>query len=122
MKWLEQLKKNETPPTTPLQNQQNPEKTSFAGFVVSPSGVSENFSANKVDIVQAIENLKGEGLEIIRDDDRFIRDCIAHRMNWRALLDSYREKWLSGMEGHKPHQAQNKGRFAANTWLREVKL
>lgn len=71
-------------------------------------------------IMAALDELKRDGLELLKEDAGFIRHQIGHRMNWRDLLGRYKERWLDAMDGHQSHQRQNRGRFAANQWLLEV--
>ena len=69
------------------------------------------------------EYCESRGLDILRDDLKFIRVCL--RMmpkNYRkSLLLLYVDKWLLGTAGEENvHLKQNSGRLAANSWLREV--
>ena len=68
-------------------------------------------------LLKAMDDLKHSGIELVPEDRRYIRDKIGHRMNWATFLDGYKREWLAAMEGCLPHQKQNRGRFAANTWL-----
>ena len=76
--------------------------------------------AERTPIDAGIERLKKQGLEIVPEDARLIRQRLGCRMDWPGRLDDYRLVWLEAMDGQLPHQKQNRGRFAANTWLREV--
>lgn len=68
-------------------------------------------------LLKAMDDLKHSGIELVPEDRRYIRDKIGHRMNWATFLDGYKREWLAAMDGCLPHQKQNRGRFAANTWL-----
>ena len=68
-------------------------------------------------LLKAMDDLKHSGIELVPEDRRHIRDKIGHRMNWATFLDGYKREWLAAMDGCLPHQKQNRGRFAANTWL-----
>lgn len=69
----------------------------------------------------SIEALNFRGIEVTPDDLAFLRHRLPLTPDKRdALLGQYIEIWQRAMQGEcAPHRKQNKGRFAANTWLRE---
>ncbi|WP_374962920.1 hypothetical protein [Spongiibacter tropicus] len=71
----------------------------------------------------SIEAFNRDGIEITPDDLAFLRQRLPLTPVKRdALLAQYRETWQQAMQNENaPHRKQNKGRFAANTWLRNQK-
>lgn len=69
-----------------------------------------------------VTGLRQEGLKITPDDLDFMRKMLPFdNGSRRALLEEYAQLWLETMaDTPKPHQKQNAGRRAANTWLRHA--
>lgn len=60
------------------------------------------------------------GLELLSDDKRWLKSFGYARIT-KVLLEQYIKCWLDSMNDEKnAFKKQNKGRFAANTYLREV--
>ncbi|MGO3295292.1 MAG: hypothetical protein ACTILN_06430 [Marinobacter sp.] len=63
-----------------------------------------------------------EGLVLLKGDRDFIESMLARyrNRNRHTILMGYREHWLAAASSPEllEHQRDNKGRFAANTWLR----
>lgn len=60
------------------------------------------------------------GLELLDDDKRYLRSFGYSRIN-KELLNQYSKCWLDAMSNEqKSFRKQNKGRYAANTFIREA--
>ena len=60
-------------------------------------------------------------LPLLADDREFIRERIRRRPDAAALLARYLIVWRAGADGEPvSFRKSNKGRFAANTWLRRA--
>jgi hypothetical protein len=68
----------------------------------------------------SIEAFRKDGLELIPDDLAFLRQRLPFDPGKRdAILAQYREVWHEAIAAEPAsHRTQNRGRFAANTWLR----
>lgn len=68
---------------------------------------------------------KQKGIQLLKDDIVFIKACLA-KMPYnerRGALETYANIWLHSMvKCEIAYCRQNKGRFSANTWLREQAL
>lgn len=65
----------------------------------------------------------GTGLELLREDATWLSRLLSGLPPGEVvgLLDGYALAWLEGMDAEPtPHRKQNKGRRAANTWLRRL--
>ena len=63
------------------------------------------------------------GIKLLRDDIEYIKHCLQpySKTHYRVILETYVEVWLDAMgKCDIVYQKQNKGRFAANSWLRNV--
>jgi hypothetical protein len=71
----------------------------------------------------SIDTFKQAGLELTRQDLAFLSCYLPFEPNKRSMtLKEYRAIWLDAMAHESMlHRQQNRGRFAANTWLRERK-
>lgn len=70
----------------------------------------------------SIAAFRRDGIELTGEDLAFIRHRLALTPNKRdAQLAEYRERWRTAMEQElAPHKKQNRGRFAANSFLRTI--
>lgn len=62
-----------------------------------------------------------DALELLPDDHRWLKAILygVADENVSDFLNRYKSAWLDAMQRIKlPHQRQNAGRFAANTWIR----
>jgi hypothetical protein len=67
-----------------------------------------------------IKFFKQVGLELLSDDKRWLQSFGYARIT-EALFEQYIKCWFDEMNGEKKDfKKQNKGRLAANTYLREV--
>ncbi|QIN37132.1 hypothetical protein [Legionella longbeachae] len=74
-----------------------------------------------IDIFEAFfEQAEQAGLELLSDDKRWLKSFGYVRIT-NALFEQYIKCWLDSMnDENKAFKKQNKGRFAANTFLREI--
>lgn len=74
-----------------------------------------------IDIFEAFfEQAEQAGLELLSDDKRWLKSFGYVRIT-NALFEQYIKCWLDSMNDEKKaFKKQNKGRFAANTFLREI--
>lgn len=74
-----------------------------------------------MDIFDAFFNQANQaGLELLSDDKRWLRSLGYSQVN-TPLLSEYITRWLDGMmQEEKTFKKQNKGRWAANTYIREA--
>ena len=66
---------------------------------------------------------KSKGIHLLKDDIVFIKKCLllVPYNTRRSTLETYSSQWLSGIGcSDIVHLRQNKGRFKANTYLREL--
>ena len=73
------------------------------------------------DIFEAFfEQAKQAGIELLPDDKRWLRSLGYSQIN-RLLLSEYIARWLDTMDQEEAtFKKQNKGRWAANTYIRET--
>jgi putative DNA primase/helicase len=70
-----------------------------------------------------LELLKNDDeIELLPDDYKWLRGLLRSRGDEVVLLSEYKAKWLQAMNdlGLKSHERQNKGRLAANIWIRKT--
>lgn len=69
------------------------------------------------------QHCEQKGIVLLRDDILFIKEQLKHhhRDDHRAILSVYVDNWLKGMSSTDIVQLRaNLGRYAANTYLREL--
>lgn len=89
--------------------------------VLAKLAIEIDVPVQSTDIFEAFfEQAKQAGLELLTDDKRWLRSLGYSQVN-TPLLSEYITRWLDGMKAEeKPFKKQNKGRWAANTYIREA--
>lgn len=109
------------------------QRTLAANFANSASAIQTNkpvlaklvieidVPAQSTDIFETFfEQAKQAGLELLPDDKRWLRSLGYSQVN-TPLLSEYITRWLDAMmQEEKTFKKQNKGRLAANTYIREA--
>ncbi|KTD69296.1 hypothetical protein Lste_2454 [Legionella steelei] len=89
--------------------------------VLAKLAIEIDVPVQSTDIFEAFfEQAKQAGLELLHDDKRWLRSLGYSQVN-TPLLSEYITRWLDGMkQEEKTFKKQNKGRWAANTYIREA--
>ena len=87
------------------------------------AGLADTNAAKKIITDPLRELQESQEIELIPDDFRYLDSLLFGRSLAvkTKLLEQYKCLWIGVSKGErlKPHEAQNAGRFAANTWIRE---
>lgn len=77
---------------------------------------------NKTLIHNAFKHFESKKLDLLNDDKKWLEKLLtnvpAEKLSF--LLNEYEHKWHEGVRNEvDEHKKQNKGRYAANSWIRE---
>lgn len=118
-RWLNKIRKA---PDSELTKPTEPGCVSFGSVLHAHFGENSHLqAANESDPEAKAIADPLDGLELLPDDRRWIEGLLIFKTEAQrlALLQEYRQQWEQAYElEKKEHAKTNRGRFAANTWLR----
>ena len=120
-------------PAGPARNPQNPQLPAdsetlappdFPHNPQNPQNPQGYFGKKEKTPAPTMEWLASQGCEALPGDIQFLRRMLPQATQRRnAILAAYVSAWLEAAQREpEQHRRQNKGRFTANTWLREGRL
>lgn len=123
--YLARLKNTKAPRAGTDKTDETPKSATFVSFDSSPlRAFEEKNSPTKSHTACTLAWLQSEGCNALPDDVAFLQAYLPRGLRRRkAVLLAYVTAWLAAMEREPlPHRRDNRGRFTANTLLREGRL